>query len=768
MEFFATCPKGFEHLLAGELSSFGIPSVRPLKGQVAFSGDLGDAYVACLWSHLASRVMLVLGRIEATDADALYEGVASIPWEDHLVPDATFAVDAHGTNQELRNTRYVALHAKDAIVDRMVRVTGTRPEVDTERPGLVIAVRVGKERATVALDLSGEPLFRRGYSLGNRNVPVAPLRPDYAAALLEAGAWYRNCRHESPTLVSLYSGVGTVLAEAALEALDQAPGLRRRRWGFDRWAQHDQTAWDDVVATAHDRADAAHGTPIRLVSLETRPGTQQTQLNTLRSAGLGSVPTSFVGTKVLGDAIKTLEQGPLVVGDLSWIDPGNVAQEAEALGTVSAAAQAAAKATGLALLSPDDLADSAVGTKAAQVEDVLVGSSSATIRSFEPEDLGAARPMVTLKNQTTVPVFVPASDQFAARLQKNARLRAKWAKREDVTCYRVYDSDLPDYAVSIDLYQAATGKGRWLYISEYRAPKEIDPALAHERLMDVLAIAPKVLGVASGDVYLRIRSHGRGGAQYADKGKPARRGGYDDRYDEGYEYDGYDYDDEYARPTLALPPGAHLIDEGGLTFEVNFENRLDCGIFLDHRETRSLLREMAKDTYGSKRFLNLFAYTGTATCYAADGGMHHTTTVDMSRPSLEWAERNMARNGFTGPDHEFVQADVIDWISEQRHTRNRWDLIFCDTPTFSNSSRMHHGSWDVQRDHAELLIGVSRLLIEGGQCVFSCNLRSFKPDVEYLNRYGVEIEDITPQTIPEDFKRNPKVHHTYLVWRTPR
>ena len=220
-----------------------------------------------------------------------------------------------------------------------------------------------------------------------------------------------------------------------------------------------------------------------------------------------------------------------------------------------------------------------------------------------------------------------------------------------------------------------------------------------------------------------------------------------------------------------LEPGAHLVDEGGLTFEVNFSLRLDCGIFLDHRDTRAMLREMAKCTAGSKRFLNLFAYTGTASCYAADGGMRHTTTVDLSRPSLDWARRNMARNGFTGAEHEFVQADVLAWVSEQRHTPNRWDLVFCDVPTFSNSKGMGSRSFDVQRDHVELLIGVSRLLTRGkgegvgGTCVFSCNLRTFKPDVEALAKAGVAIKDITAQTIPEDFSRNPRIHKCYLVTR---
>jgi 23S rRNA (guanine2445-N2)-methyltransferase / 23S rRNA (guanine2069-N7)-methyltransferase len=196
--------------------------------------------------------------------------------------------------------------------------------------------------------------------------------------------------------------------------------------------------------------------------------------------------------------------------------------------------------------------------------------------------------------------------------------------------------------------------------------------------------------------------------------------------------------------------------------------RLDCGIFLDHRDTRAMLREMAKQTKGSKRFLNLFAYTGTATCYAADGGAKYTTTVDLSRPSLDWARRNMERNGFSGPEHEFVQADVLAWVSEQRHTKNRWDLVFCDVPTFSNSSRMRKASFDVQRDHAELLIGVSRLLTREGTCVFSCNLRSFKIDEAALAKAGVQVEDITAQTIPEDFARNQRIHRCYLVRRTPR
>ena len=283
-------------------------------------------------------------------------------------------------------------------------------------------------------------------------------------------------------------------------------------------------------------------------------------------------------------------------------------------------------------------------------------------------------------------------------------------------------------------------------MAEYAAPKSVDPELAQARMMDILAIAPAVLDVPANHVATRARTRSRGGSQYAQgpRGNKSGKGTNAPKRD------------------MLNDPTLPNIQEGGLTFTVNFDDYLDTGIFLDHRVTRGLVREHAKK---ARWFLNLFAYTGTATCYAADGGAKHTTTVDLSRPSLDWARRNMARNGFRGPEHEFVQADVLSYINEQRHSPNRWDLVFCDVPTFSNSQRMRKSSFDVQRDHVELIIGVSRLLTRNGSAIFSCNLRGFKPDVEALKKAGVVLEDITEQTSPEDFQRNKKIHHCYIVKR---
>ena len=749
MEFFATCPAGFEQLLARELRELGMQAVRPLRGQVAFAGTTTQAMRACLWSRLASRIVLVLERVGATNADELYESLASIPWEDHLLPTKTFAIDASGTNAELRTTQFIAMRSKDAIVDRMYHTTGARPNVDVKRPDLRIVVRISRARATVGIDFSGEPLFRRGYERDRRG-----LRPDYAAAFLAMGDWMQA--GPDALLLDTSQRPSTLLVEAASIAARQAAGALRTSWGFQGWAQCDETAWQ---ACTEEATSAFMRQP--QVQIATLHGNRAELARALRTAGIDA-DVQVVTT----DQLASLGRPALLTCDLIEATDEPAAQAQLVSSFVGAVRTTRPDCT--VTLSRDDLPSLALGTQPEDAIQTMLGRDDARLCRFAtPADASAETIEIPGNDSSPAIMITPliaASDQFAARLRKTAKQRARWAKREDVTCYRVYDADLPDYAVTIDLYQGCdsrtmmpTGR-RWLQISEYAAPKEVDPALARCRLLDVLTIAPAVLKVKPRDVFVRVRRHGKGGSQYAAEGSRTQglpfHGKGNPRSASSRRHQG-----------PILPPGAHLIEEGGLVFEVNFSERLDCGIFLDHRETRAMLREMAKQTKGSKRFLNLFAYTGTATCYAADGGMHHTTTVDLSRPSLDWARRNMERNGFEGKEHEYVQTDVLKWIGEQRHTPNRWDLIFCDVPTFSNSSRMRGRSFDVQRDHSELLINLSRLLTRDGVCVFSCNLRSFAPDLDKLQRAKVEVVDITAQTIPEDFARNKKVHHAYLVRR---
>ena len=307
----------------------------------------------------------------------------------------------------------------------------------------------------------------------------------------------------------------------------------------------------------------------------------------------------------------------------------------------------------------------------------------------------------------------------------------KWARRSDVTCYRVYDADLPDYAVAIDVYSGAGPDvgSRWVYVAEYAPPHGIDPARARQRLDDVMSVVPEVLGVDPADVFLKVRQRQRGDTQY---GRVSRSG------------------------------VVGIVGEGGLLFEVNLTDYLDTGLFLDHRMTRSWLRDLAEGA----RFLNLFAYTGTATVYVADGGARETTTVDLSATYVGWSERNMARNGFTGAEHRFLQTDVLQWLGAAAVTpETRFDLVFCDPPTFSNSKRMRD-TWDVQRDHVALITRIGEILAPGGVLVFSCNRRKFALDAGALALAGLGCEDITARTIPQDFERRPGIHSCWMIRRS--
>lgn len=851
-EFYASCPEGFEAALADELRGMGLRQVRPLKGRVAFAGSPADAERACLWSRLASRIFVVLGRFACTDAEDLYEATRSIAWERILLAGATIAVTARGTNDELRNSHFAALRVKDALCDRMLEVEGRRPNVDTDDPDARISLTLRGNRASIQLDLSGDPLFKRLPREATRTHAAHVLRPDYAALACAQGNWQEICsaaltntkdamRDEDtaasadgsvpangsmpadgsalagstverpaptlPVLIDACCAGGGVVLEAASILADRAPGLERRNWGFQSWSEHDAATWRELINEADRRAELAKGRVARIVATDPSGDAVACARRILKAAGLadrvifaqpdldkisrklmmpaccGGEPRGFVFLDTTETAISKMSR----VLDLA------TSLHAGACGADPVRAMLSTMPT--VALTRDDLLIRTLGEPARSLRvmpnneeaelavfsaangAITAGEGNAAAEDPMPAEdavksnvaLSPATTLIDLGDGKPCPVLIPESEQFARRLRKVAKLRRKWAQREGVTCYRVYDADLPDYSAAIDLYEgSATTPGRWLVIAEYAAPREVDPSLAEARLLDILTLAPRILQVDPDNVFAKARIRSRGGSQY---GKQAGGTSPSSQHGKGGKPRGERGGSASNRPSQGAGSGTPsdirtrrlpLIEEGGLAFAVNFNDYLDTGIFLDHRITRGLVRDHAR---GKRFFLNLFAYTGTATCYAADAGVEETVTVDLSNTYLDWAERNMEQNGFVGPDHHYVRADVMSWIRDMRQTRNRWDLIFCDPPTFSNSSKMGHRTWDVQRDHVELLVGLSRLLSREGEAIFSCNLRTFRPDIEELARAGVVLTDITDETIPEDFARNKKIHHCYLVKR---
>lgn len=851
-EFYASCPEGFETALADELRGMGLRQVRPLKGRVAFVGSPADAERACLWSRLASRIFVVLGRFACADAEDLYEATRSIAWERILRAGATIAVTARGTNDELRNSHFAALRVKDALCDRMLEVEGRRPNVDTDDPDARISLTLRGNRASIQLDLSGDPLFKRLPREATRTHAAHVLRPDYAALACAQGNWQEICsaaltntkdamRDEDtaastdgsvpangsvpadgsalagstaerptptlPVLIDACCAGGGVVLEAASILADRAPGLERRNWGFQSWSEHDAATWRELLNEADRRAELAKGRVARIVATDPSGDAVACARRILKAAGLadrvifaqpdldkisrklmmpaccGGEPRGFAFLDTTETAIskmsRVLDLATSLHAGTCGADP--VRAMLSTMPTVALTRDdllirtLGEPAHSLRVMPNNEEAELAVFSAANGA--ISAGEGNAAAEDSMPaedavESSVAPSPdttLIDLGDGKPCPILIPESEQFARRLRKVAKLRRKWAQREGVTCYRVYDADLPDYSAAIDLYEgSATTPGRWLVIAEYAAPREVDPSLAEARLLDILTLAPRILQVDPDNVFAKARIRSRGGSQY---GKQTGGTSPSSQHGEGGKPHGGRGGSASNRPSQGAGSGTPsdirtrrlpLIEEGGLTFAVNFNDYLDTGIFLDHRITRGLVREHAR---GKRFFLNLFAYTGTATCYAADAGVEETVTVDLSNTYLDWAERNMEQNGFVGPDHHYVRADVMSWIRDMRQTRNRWDLIFCDPPTFSNSSKMGRRTWDVQRDHVELLVGLSRLLSREGEAIFSCNLRTFRPDIEELARAGVVLTDITDETIPEDFARNKKIHHCYLVKR---
>ena len=788
-EFFATCLPGVESLLSDELHGLAVRKVRPLVGGAAFYGSPETVLRVCLWSRLAGRVNVVVGRVDASDADALYAGVRNLAWEEVLAERASIAVRANGVNGELRNTQFTALKVKDAVCDRLAEARGARPDVDAQAPDALIEVRLRDDRATIALDLSGASLARRSY-LQPEDGPDAPVAVAQAAALLAAlGAPERLAAGWG--FLDPACDDGILLCEAAGLLADQAPGLVRDRWGFAGWARFDAAAWDDLLAEADDRleaglarmlgaegaasatVDAPDQRTVRIVGLSASSPAVARARGHLRAAGLRAVASVEAVATEDADAVeerlvRAVERtgAALGVGAAPALVVANVAPTGRAEDDARAVAEQAA-CVAAARRAPAGSRFGFVGaggfsarfrTPAAERIEIGRGRAEAVLERFdappcEPAVIAVANPAGG--TELSVEVNDAASAQFASRLRKVARERRKWAAREGVACYRLYDGDLPEYACAIDLYEGAGDAEGILYahVAEYAPPKSVNPDAARARFEDVLAIVPAVLGIRPDHVFSKARLRARGGGQYRDAGGRS-----------------------YVTHT----------SEDGLVCEIDLGGYLDTGIFLDHRTTREMVGKMA----AGKRFLNLFAYTGVATLHAAAAGAASTTTVDLSQTYLDWAARNLEANGFAAEgdarveggragkgrggrkaasrgqgSHELVRADVVRWVQEARRGRRTLDLIFVDPPTFSNSKAMGRRTWDVQRDHAELLIGVSRLLAKDGLAVFSCNLRGFKPDREALAKCGVAIEDITASTIPHDFERNPRIHHCYLVRR---
>lgn len=694
---FASTARGLEELLKSELESLGAQSCAVVQGGVHFEGDNRLLYQSLLWSRLASRILLPLNEFKVHSDLDLYLGVQAIDWSTIFSIDKTFAVHFTGTNEDIRNSQYGALKVKDAIVDSFTRKTGQRPDVAKQQPDIRVNVFLQRDTASVALDLSGDGLHQRGY----RDLAgLAPLKENLAAAIVSRSGWQNGT-----PMVDPMCGSGTLLIEAAMMASDRAPGLHRTHWGFNAWLKHDAALWHELTSEAQQRASQGlQATTSRFFGSDNDRRVIEIAKANARRAGVAEL-ISF-GVKDAAQLQNPLPEGPkgTVVSNPPY---GERLESEPALIALHNMLGRKMKSDfggwQLSLFSASPELLSCLQLRAERQFKAKNGPLDCVQKNYQLADTqGESAGQI--------------AEDFANRLRKNLRKLEKWAKQQGIECYRIYDADLPEYNVAVDRY------GSWVVVQEYAPPKTIDAQKARQRLFDVINATLSVLELPSNRLVLKTRERQKGKNQYE---KLAQKGDF------------------------------LLMEEFGAKLWVNLTDYLDTGLFLDHRIARKMLGEMSR----GKDFLNLFAYTGTASVHAGLGGARSTTTVDMSRTYLEWAEKNLRVNGLTGRQHRLIQADCLSWL---HNGHEQFDVIFIDPPTFSNSKRMEE-SFDVQRDHLALMKDLKRLLRRGGTIMFSNNKRGFQMDVAGLTALGLNAKEITAQTQSQDFARNRQIHNCWLL-----
>jgi 23S rRNA (guanine2445-N2)-methyltransferase / 23S rRNA (guanine2069-N7)-methyltransferase len=710
----ATAPVGAASVLTEELAQFGASDIRERSHDVKFQGTLEVGYRACLWSRTATRVLLSLGSVDATSSKNLFDAVKRMDWSEHLAPGATLACDCSGGNESIRHTIYGSQLLKDAVCDSLRDATGERPNIRPERPDVLLHLHVEGPAAMVSVDFSGESLHRRGYRIdGGR----APLKENVAAAVLLRAGW-PAVNAAGGLLVDPLCGSGTFLTEAAMIAADAAPALGREYFGFSGWRGHDAALWDRLREEARERRAAR--TPRRCI-LGSDVDPDAVRMSIENAAHAGVADWIHVEKRALGEVARPNSDLGLVVTNPPYGERiGAESGLSELYSELGRTLREQFKGWQAAVLTGNPPLARNLGVYAKRTHRVYNGTIECRLLRFDLNEASEQRPADIVRADWS---GRPGAQMFANRLRKNLKLLDAWALREQVECFRVYDADMPEYAFAIDLYGR---EGRHAYVQEYAPPKTVNQESARERRREVLAVLPEVLAVPPPHVHSRVRKPQKGTQQYEKRESVAER---------------------------------HVVRENGLKFWVNFRDYLDTGLFLDHRIMRQMLRGWARDT----DFLNLFCYTGSATVYAAAGGARSTTSVDLSNTYLDWAHENLLLNGFGGAEHELFRADCLEWLESQSVWGPRFDLIFVDPPTFSNSKRME-GVLDVQRDHVGMIRRSLKLLRPGGRLVFSTNYTRFKLDTEAL--VDLAIEDITAKTIPRDFERHADIHRCFVVRAT--
>jgi len=749
-----TCPVELENALKRELDQLSIPVVKMGRGFVEVKHHLEIAYRLVMWTRVANRVLMPIATFPVLDGDQFYESMKSVAWEDWCEASCSLAIQWTLSSGN-HHGQFFMYRLKDAICDRFREKFSERPSVDTEEPDIVFHLFLSDKEATVYLDLGGGSLHKRGYRKGRGQ---APLKENLAAALLTLADWHlKEDQQKYEALLDPLCGSGTLLIEAALMRADRAPGLISRegrgKLPCPGWLGHDITLWKKIWQEAEERSSRA-----------TEKQKSKTKNIIGFDADRDAVAQAIVGANDAGVSawvhverrdLSALEQWPrwtqfkkeladqngtgLVITNPPYGERlGNVDTVPYLYRSLGRMLSGLVPDWTLALLSGSKQQSEACGVKTREVmyrqrvHNGPIGCdfsvSKINVSMISVGAIHESPLQTTYVLQLDSERYDKALDTLTGdanqqegiallnRLRKNAKNLQKWIEKEKIECYRLYDADMPEFNVAIDIYRDH------LHIQEYAAPATIDPQKS-ERRFNIAKQTLEIIFADAAGVHCKVRRQQKGKQQYK-------------RHNEKQEF--------------------IEVCEGRARLLVNLDDYLDTGLFLDHRPMRLRIAEISKD----KRFLNMFCYTGAATMHAAVGGAKSSVSVDMSAAYIQWAKTNLALNGYSESNHHFVQADLMNWLPD---CRDQFDLIFLDPPTFSNSKRSEH-DFDVLKHHAELIDLTMKRLEPGGTLIFSNNFRRFVLDKELFERY--KVEDVTKESIPPDFQSHGKpIHQCWLIRR---
>jgi 23S rRNA (guanine2445-N2)-methyltransferase / 23S rRNA (guanine2069-N7)-methyltransferase len=721
LKLFVTGHKGFETLLLHELREIAETSGAALKkryGGVEISAGIDTVYRICLQSRLANRVFCELAQARIENETQLYEAVYQVDWNAQFSVRDSIAVAATVSDSRLSHGQFVALKTKDAIVDRFRDSCGSRPVVSRKQPDIQLHVNIHRDQATISIDLSGESLHRRGYRLQHSG---APLKEHLAAALLIHAGW---CKPGSPwlRLVDPMCGSGTFAIEAAMMAAGIAPGLGRRYFGFTRWLRHDAKLWQELVDSA--RQSINRHPDVKIHACDYDVAALEIARDNAKRAGVEDL-IQFSHQQIADLELPASSASTLVICNPPFGRRLQSEQDlAELYGDIGQALQRLAPAR-LALLSANPDLLHRLKLKRISRKEVRNGPLDCLFAIFETTGGGTDASIESEPSHTADEIAVPLRN----RLTKNSKHLRRWASRNGVSCYRLYDADLPEFAFALDRYQSEIAPEiEWYHLQEYQAPASIESDKAENRIRVAVDVVRELFSITDDRLYCKIRSRQRGAGQYQ---KLDHRGEF------------------------------FQVREGAASLLINLSDYLDSGLFLDHRPTREMVYRMARD----KSVLNLFCYTAAVGVQAALGGASSVTNIDLSATYLKWARENFALNRLDDENrYRFLRADIVELLEDPGRfslARN-YDLIFLDPPSFSNSSKMQQ-TLDLQRDHQRLIKSAMTLLAPDGLLLFSTNRRGFRLDDSIRQLF--ETHDISRSTLPEDFRRNPKIHRCWEIRR---